>query len=183
MREVIRFTPDNPGAYGNLVGILTSLSRLAEAEKVYEDAFRRRRTGMIGKQGGTRLWCTPKQNSILRGVYSGVSGRALSEGSRAAMRGPGSIPLPADGYKLNISFWCASQLPTSRFGEKSTSTSRAFYVQVDWICEHKATCRCQSPCPSKGIGRLKAYSSVLLPEECGTAVQLKGRTLEQVSCP
>ena len=33
MREVIRIAPDNSGAYGNLMGMLTSLGRFAEAEE------------------------------------------------------------------------------------------------------------------------------------------------------
>jgi len=38
MREVIRLAPDNPGAYGNLVGMLTPLGRLQDAQQAYEQA-------------------------------------------------------------------------------------------------------------------------------------------------
>jgi tetratricopeptide (TPR) repeat protein len=38
MREVIRITPDNPGAYANLMGMLIGLGRFAEAEEVYQQA-------------------------------------------------------------------------------------------------------------------------------------------------
>jgi tetratricopeptide (TPR) repeat protein len=38
MREVIRLTPVNSGAYGNLIGMLTALGSFEEAQAVYEEA-------------------------------------------------------------------------------------------------------------------------------------------------
>ncbi len=38
MRETIRLSPDNPGAYANLVGMLSALNRLAEGQATYEEA-------------------------------------------------------------------------------------------------------------------------------------------------
>lgn len=41
MQEVIRLAPDNPGAYGNLMGMLSAADRLTEAQAVYEEARQR----------------------------------------------------------------------------------------------------------------------------------------------
>jgi serine/threonine protein kinase/DNA-binding winged helix-turn-helix (wHTH) protein/tetratricopeptide (TPR) repeat protein len=37
MREAIRLSPDNPGAYANLMGVLCAANRLNEAQAVYEE--------------------------------------------------------------------------------------------------------------------------------------------------
>ena len=41
MREVIRLTPENPGAYGNMINMLNTANRLAEAEAAYQESRKR----------------------------------------------------------------------------------------------------------------------------------------------
>ncbi len=50
MRQVIRLAPDNPGAYGNLIGMLSTLDRLSEAQEVYQAARSRNLDGPYLRQ-------------------------------------------------------------------------------------------------------------------------------------